>query len=143
MTKPNGSNHEQHGPPIVFPKRQSEVAIESKQQKETTPGAAREVEFTILPDGSIVDLIRSHRQASSLSFLVWQDGAIQLASHIEHEGERLVPPKLDPTVLSALRLPTTVGNCPDVGELFTLIVNQIERFVKSQRTTASSAPLSR
>ena len=76
-----------------------------------------------------MDLIRSNRQSATLSFLVWHDGSIQLASHIEHEGELLVPPKIDPTVLSALRLPTTVGKSSDVGELFTVIVNQIEKFV--------------
>jgi hypothetical protein len=126
-TQPNKTNHEQQGSLHVFPSRQSAVAIESIQQKETA--GTREVEFTILPDGRMVDLITSIRQPSSLGFLVWQDGNIRLASHIEHEGELLVVPKMDPTVISALRLPTTARSCPEIGELFMLMMNYIETYV--------------
>jgi hypothetical protein len=126
-TQPNETNHEQQGSLRVFPIRQSAVAIESTQEKETA--VTREVEFTILPDGRMVDLITSIRQPSKLGFLIWQDGNIRLASHIEHEGERLVVPKMDPTVMSALRLPTTARSCPEIGELFMLMMNSIEKYV--------------
>jgi len=89
----------------------------------------REVEFTILPDGRMVDLVRSIHQPSSLGFLVWQDGNIRLASHLEHDGELLVVPKMDPTVMSALRLPTTARSCPEIGELFMLMMDYIETYV--------------
>src|ERR1019366_8446408 len=75
-TQPDGANPEQRGELRVFPSRQSAVAIESTQQKETA--VTREVEFTILPDGRMVDLIRSVRQPSNLGFLVWHDGNIRL-----------------------------------------------------------------
>jgi hypothetical protein len=130
MAKPNGRNHEQQGAQIVFPDRQSAVAIESRQQREPATAVTRETEFSILPDGRMVDLIRSVRQPSNLDFLVWQDGNVGLASHIEHDGELLVVPKMDPTLISALRLPTTARPCPEIGELFTLIMNCIGTYVE-------------
>lgn len=128
-TQPNRTNHEQQGSLSVFPSRQSAVAIESTQQRETATAPTREIEFAILPDGRIVDLIRNLRQPSKIEFLVWQDGTIRLTSHIEHDGELLVVPKMDPTVLSALRLPTMARPCPEIGELFRLMMNYIETYV--------------
>ena len=66
MTKPNGANHEQYGPHIVLPNRQSEVANDSTKQRETAAAVEREVEFAILPDGRMVDLVRSIGQSSKL-----------------------------------------------------------------------------
>jgi hypothetical protein len=109
MAKPNGTNHELQGSPNVFPNRQSAAAIESTQESETATAVTREVEFSVLPDGRIVDLVTNIRQPASLEFLVWQDGNVQRTSHIEHDGEVLVLPKIDPTMASALRLPCV---CP-------------------------------
>jgi hypothetical protein len=129
MSKPNGANHETQDSQNVFPIRQSAATIESTQQRETATAVTREVEFAILPDGRMVDLIRNVRQPSKIEFLVWQDGNIHLTSHIEHDGEMLVVPKIDPTVVSALRLPTMARSCPEIGELFTLIMNYVETYV--------------
>lgn len=128
-TQPNETNHEQQSSLHVVPSRQSVVAMESTQPREMATPVTREVEFTILPDGRMVDLVRSIRQPSGLGFLVWQDGNIRLASHIEHDGELLVVPKVDPTVTSALRLPTTARSCPEIGELFMVMMNYIEAYV--------------
>jgi hypothetical protein len=68
MTKPNGTNHEQQGSQSVFPIRQSAVAIESTQQAETATAVTREIEFAILPDGRMVDLVRSIRYPSKTEF---------------------------------------------------------------------------
>src|SRR5438132_13739942 len=115
MAKPNGKNHELQGSDAVVPNRQSAAAIESKQQRQTATAVTRETEFSILPDGRMVDLVRNMRQSASLEFLVWQDGNVQLTSHIEHDGQVLVLPKIDPTVVSALRLPTTSNPFPAIG----------------------------
>jgi hypothetical protein len=136
MAKPNGTNHEQYGSQSVFPGRQPAVAIESTHQRETATAVTREVEFAILPDGRMVDLIRNVRQPSRMEFLVWQDGTIRLTSTIEHDGELLVVPKIDPTVVSALRLPTMASPCPEIAELFMLLMNLIETYV--DLTTESS-----
>jgi hypothetical protein len=128
-TQPNETNHEQQGSLRVFPSPQSVVAMESTQPREMATPVTREVEFTILPDGRMVDLVRSIRQPSNLGFLVWQDGNIRLTSHIEYNGELLVVPKVDPTVMSALRLPTMAKPCPEIGELFMLMMNHIETYV--------------
>ena len=129
MAKPNGANHELQGSQNVFPNRQSGAAIGSTQQRETATAVTRETEFSVLPDGRIVDLIRKISQPTNLEFLVWQDGNIQLRSHIEHDGELLVLPKIDPTVVSALRLPTTAKPCPAIGALFMLVMDCIEKYV--------------
>ncbi len=129
MAKPNGTNHEQQSSLSVFPRRQSTVAIESTQRRETATAAAREVDFAILPGGRMVDLVRSIRQPSKMGFLVWQDGNVRLTSDIEHDGELLVVPKMDPTVVSALRLPKTARPCPEIGELFNLMTHYIEKYV--------------
>jgi hypothetical protein len=127
--QPKRTNHEQQASLSVFPSRQSVVAIESTPQRETATAATREVEFTILPDGQMVDLVKSSRQPSTLQFLVWQDGIIRLTSHVEHRGELLVVPKIDPTVMSALRLPAMARPCPEIGELFALLTDSIEKYV--------------
>ena len=129
MTKPNGANHEQYGPHIVLPNRQSEVANDSTKQRETAAAVEREVEFAILPDGRMVDLVRSV-QPSKLEFLVWQDGNILLTTHLEDDGALLVVPKMDPTVVSALRLPTMARPCPEIRDLFLLLMNHIATYVE-------------
>src|ERR1035441_7602083 len=129
MAKANGIDHGQQGTQSIFPSRQPAVAIKSRQQREIAAAVTREVEFTILPDGRMVDLVRSVRQPSNIEFLVWQDGNVRLTSHIEHDGELLVVPKMDPTVVSALRLPTMARPCPEIGELFKLMMNYIETYV--------------
>ena len=129
MAKPNGIDHELQSAESVLRGRQSVVAIESRQQREPAAAVTREVEFTIMPDGRIVDLIRSARHPSNMEFLVWRDGDIGLTTCIEHDGELLVVPKMDPTVVSALRLPTMAMPCPEIGELFRLLTTNIEAFV--------------
>jgi hypothetical protein len=129
MTKANGTIHEEQSTQSIFPSRQPAVAIKSRQQREIAAAVTREVEFTILPDGRMVDLVRSVRQPSNIEFLVWQDGNVRLTSHIEHDGELLVVPKMDPTVVSALRLPTMARPCPEIGELFMLMKDCIEKYV--------------
>ena len=130
MAKPNGTNHELQGSQGVVPNRQSAAAIESTQQRQTATAVTRETEFSILPDGRMVDLVRNMRQSASLEFLVWQDGNVQLTSHIEHDGQVLVLPKIDSTVVSALRLPTSAKPCPAIGELIMLITDCIEKYVE-------------
>ena len=116
--------------PAANSSRQSAVAIDSTQQKEIAPAVTRETEFAILPGGQMVDLVRSLHQPSILEFLVWQDGNIGRKSRIEHDRELLVVPKMDPTVVSALRLPTMARPCPGIGELFRLLMNRIETYVE-------------
>src|SRR5438552_19035425 len=106
MAKPNGTNHELQGSQGVVPNRQSAAAIESTQQRQTATAVTRETEFSILPDGRMVDLVRNMRQSGSLEFLVWQDASVQLTSPIDLYGLVLVRHKIDPTVVSHLRIPS-------------------------------------
>jgi hypothetical protein len=128
MAKPNGIDHELQSAERVLCGRQLAVAIESKQS-EVAAALTREVQFTILPDGRMVDLIRSAHHPSNIEFLVWQRGHIGLTTHIEHDGELLVVPKMDPTLVSALQLPTTARPCPEIPKLFSLLMKHIDTFV--------------
>ena len=125
--KPNVADRKRQNTRKTVHSWPSPVATESTMPPTAVLSGTREIEFTILSDGRIVDLIK--KQPSKLSFLVWQDGIVREVSYLDHNHERLVPPKIDPTVLSVLQLPTTTRSCPDVSELFTKIVNGIHRFV--------------
>lgn len=128
MSKPNWLYHEQ-GSQASFPSRQSMYEIDSAEQTKVPSAISREMQFAVLPDGRILDLIRSARQPSNLEFLLWQNGQIRSSSHIEHEGEVFIPPKMDPTVVSALRLPAAARPCPGIRELFMSITNHIDRYI--------------
>lgn len=125
MAKPNGKSQEQQSSLSVVYSRQ----FEATRQKQNATPITREVEFAVLANGAKIDLIRSLRQPSNLEFLVWQDGAIRRTSQIEYDGEVLVVPQIDPTVASALRLPTTARPCPDIEDLFMQIMNHINTYV--------------
>jgi len=129
MSKPNLIYHDQQGLQGSFPSRQSVYPIDSAEQVKIPTAITREIQFAILPDGRIVDLVRSIREPSNLEFVVCENGNLRLSSQIELEGAVFVVPKLDPTVVSALRLPSTARTCPGIGELFMLLTNHIDRYV--------------
>src|ERR1700720_3658023 len=127
MARPDWTYREQQTSQGNFPSRESVFAIDSAEQTKIPSAISRETQFIILPDGRILDLIRSTRQPSNLEFLLWHNGQIRSSPHIEHEGEVFIPPKMDPTVVSALRLPTAARPCPGIGDLFRSITNHIDR----------------
>jgi hypothetical protein len=127
MAKANGRSRELQGWDNVFPAPQPATDVTQLAESATT--ATREVESAVLSDGRMIDLVRCARQPQNVEFLVWQDRQIRRTSFIEHDSERLIIPKLDATVISALRLPTMVEPCPPVRELFLQLIQQIETYV--------------
>jgi hypothetical protein len=128
MTKANGETHGFHARNNLLPLPQPATELGPIQLPRTTVAPTREFESAVLSDGRIVDLIGCTR-AQDLEFLVWQDGQIHRASSIEHDNQRMIVPKLDATVISALRLPTAVKACPPVSEMFLQLMEQIEMCV--------------
>jgi hypothetical protein len=118
---------------------QSRLSMIESEGKKRQPGI-RETEFCLLPDGRALDLIRS-RGPSGLSLLVWRNGIVREVSQIEQGGELLIPPKMDPTIVSALSLPSTAKHCPDTAELFAMVENAIETYVglRSDRVFLNAA----
>jgi hypothetical protein len=104
-------------------------ALSTCEQSERLTSPTREAEFYVLPDGRMIDLIKCARQPGSLEFLIWHDGKTRVAASVECADGQLLVPRLDPTVVSALRLPTTVSTCPSIGELFLRIKASIEKYV--------------
>jgi hypothetical protein len=123
---------------VSLPSQSRLAMIESKRKKQLPD--IRETEFFLLPDGRALDLVRS-RGPSGLSFLVWHNGTVREVSQIEHGGELLIPPKIDPTIVSALSLPSTAKHCPDTAELFAMVENAIETYVglRSDRVFLNAA----
>jgi hypothetical protein len=141
MTKPNRLHRERPSLSAVPPPSQSRhAAIEPKKEKRPEPDI-RETEFCLLPDGRALDLIRSSRGPSGLSFSVWQNGTVREVSQIEHASKLLIPPKIDSTIVSALSLPSTVKPCLNTGELFAMVENAIDTYVglRSDRVFLNAA----
>ncbi len=85
MAKPNGTNHEQQSSQRVLQVRQSAVEIESTRERKKITPPTREVEFAVLRDGRMVDLVRSIRQPSNLQFsdflAVWPPDITSVTRH--------------------------------------------------------------
>ena len=115
MTKANRFHRESLSLSAVSAPSQSRLAaIESKKEKWGEPDI-RETEFCLLPDGRVLDLIRSSRGASGMCFLVWQNGTVREVSQMEHARELLIPPRIDPTIVSALSLAFDREKLPGYG----------------------------
>jgi hypothetical protein len=111
----------------IFPFPQSAPELKSINAIETAV-VLRETEFLILPDGRMIDLIKDHDHGN-LKFLIWADGKTHVARHVDHEGLRFVVPLLDPSVVSALRVPTIAKSCPSIGELFLQIRSHVATYL--------------
>jgi len=128
MRKPNGRTREPEDRNNLIPLPQLGIVAPAAQQAECASLPTREVEFVTLPHG-MVDLVRSVRHPAALEFLVCRDGTIARATQLEHDGELLVVPKIDSTIVSALRLPTTAKPCASVREIFTVLTTSFEKYV--------------
>lgn len=122
MAKTNGSGHQSHGPVRAPLTHNAEFhgGLGVSQRIVETHSA-------LLPDGRILDLVRDSRSPAHLQFLVWQDGASFNAAQMANEDAIYAPPKLHAGILSALRLPTGPGPCPNTREIF----NEVEARIQS------------
>src|SRR5450755_1061582 len=63
------------------------------------------VAFRRFPDGTLLDLVHDSSKPR-LRFLVWRDGRARIEDSFHEAGHLFVPPHLDPSLMSAVRLPT-------------------------------------
>jgi hypothetical protein len=115
MAKANGTTHGLEDWQHVVPLPHAVNGLEPPQL--TKVSTTREIEFALLSDGRMMDLGRCTGRAQGLEFLVWDHGQICRTSYLEHENERLIVPRLDSSIISALRLPGEAKTCPPVREL--------------------------
>lgn len=74
-------------------------------------------DFEALPDGSLIDLVRNPKNPDRPSFLVWKDLKATIASHVDYDGRRFIPPRVDSSVIRSVGLPTGIATCPTAKEL--------------------------
>ena len=67
----------------------------------------RETQFEICPDGTLVDLVRE--RVGDIGFVVWRDGTPSFHGTYQNEDVTLVPPRVHPSFVDAVRLPKTLG----------------------------------
>lgn len=71
----------------------------------------------VLPNGMILDLVREEGNGA-VGFLTQDGDHYRVVSRFEYEGKTYVPVSADPTILSALRLPTRAASYTSTRELF-------------------------
>ncbi len=71
----------------------------------------------VLPNGMILDLVREEGNGE-VGFLTQDGDRYRIVSRFEYEGKTYVPAAADPTILSALRLPTRAASYTSTRELF-------------------------
>lgn len=79
----------------------------------------------IFPDGSILELIRIPN--GELSFLIWNGKSAKTAGQFERSGETFAPPRVHPTILPWLQLPSKTKEFGSTRKLFAEISGLISR----------------
>ena len=80
------------------------------------------------PNGVLLDLIRDE-QSNELGLLAWDKSKTRIGGQLEYGGRTYVPVEVDPTVLSALQLPTHSSSCgAPTCELFGDIYTELARY---------------
>ena len=74
----------------------------------------------VLPDGTILDLVREQGNGA-VGFLTQDGDLYRIVSRFEYEGKTYIPASADPSILSALRLPTRAASYTSTQELFSEI----------------------
>lgn len=98
-----------------------------KSGDEPTPRSVRRTQFEVLQDGSFLELVRDPKDGGGLAFLHWDGRQASIRREFEHQGELLLPPELDPTMVMALRLPHELGPSTNVTDVFTDIGSLVDR----------------
>ena len=76
-----------------------------------------QLEFRQFPDGTLVELIRDPTDPKGTSLLIWKDGQAEIRRSFQHHAREFVAPRLEPSLLEAVRLPAGVVPCGSTDEL--------------------------
>lgn len=77
-----------------------------------------EIDFAVLEDGSLVDLVEDPQDARRTLFAVWQDGEVRLTDHLQTNGRKLLPLRREDELSRQIRLPRGTKPYGSVAELF-------------------------
>jgi hypothetical protein len=96
------------------------------------PGAVepQPINFRMLPDGTIVELVRSLSQPGRPRFLIWKAGAVKFQESFDYDGSQFVPPRIDVSLINATRLPTGIAPCGNAAELLHEIALCVSEYIE-------------
>ena len=86
------------------------------------------VAFRQFPDGTFVDLVRDPSKLR-LQFLVWKNGTAKTQDNFQQAERLFVPPLIDPSLMSAVRLPTALRSNGGLDDLLRRIQECIFTYV--------------
>ena len=76
------------------------------------------LEFRVLSDARIVELVRDSIDPRKVRLLLWKDGEAEIHNSFKHSGKEVIPPRLDASLLEAVRLPAGIAPCDSTPVLF-------------------------
>jgi hypothetical protein len=95
-----------------------------------------EIETTgeVFSDGTMLELVLDPDRTNEVSLLAWNGKNANVSKRFEHNGKVYVPPKLNSTVLRALRLPRDIAPYGSTRDLFNDICRVLTRYTKLSET---------
>jgi hypothetical protein len=87
------------------------------------------LEFRVLADGRFIELVRGSADPRKLRLLLWKDGEAEIHNSFQHSGKELIPPRLDASLLEAVRLPAGIAPCDSTPVLFEKLWACLSRYV--------------
>jgi hypothetical protein len=108
--------------------RKTARRIGSEPRWPATQPLHREVQFALLADGGLVDLVRG--RLGNLDLVVYRDGAASTQGRVQDGGAVLVPPSVDYSVLQAVCCPKSVGACEAPQALLSEIREFVEHYLE-------------
>ena len=86
------------------------------------------VAFRQFPDGTLVELVRDPSKLR-LRFLVWKNGTAEIQDNFQKAGSLFVPPLLDASLMSAMRLPTALASHGTLEDLVRSVQECVSTYV--------------
>jgi hypothetical protein len=116
------------------PNYQKSDLTESSSAPVTTP-----IQFKVLPDGTVIDLVKNPEDPENLQLAIWKEGKTRIASEFVFGSQRFVPVVVPPSLLGAVGFPTGVQEFTSPTDLLSDIGGALTLHVDFQDET--DAPL--
>jgi len=104
--------------------------IQEPKQKKNGSSCHEAIETTgeCFSDGTVLELVRLNPASGQVGLLRWDGRKATIDQHFEVNGRVFRPPRLNSTLLSALRLPEHVAQYGSTRELFTELYKHIKYY---------------
>jgi hypothetical protein len=102
----------------------------SLDARRLVPIEAEQLSFRAFRDSTLVEVVKNPSQPSRLRFLIWNAGMVTFQEHFQYGGLRFAPPRLDVSLLHAIRLPTGISSCGNAAKLLGEIAACISEYIE-------------